>query len=453
MNTLPKIRIGSGAGYAGDRVEPAIELAEKGNLDYLVFECLAERTIALANQEKLKNPDAGYDALLEKRFYGVLPFINDQQGNRRFKIISNMGAANPVAAAKRIREILADLNIHGIKVAAVTGDDVLYQLQNRALTLDNGLKIDVLAAQVVSANAYLGVEGILAALKQDADIIITGRVADPSLFLAPLIHEFNWSLSDWNKLGKGTVIGHLLECAGQVTGGYFADPGIKDVPHLDRLGFPIAEVDSEGNAIITKVEGSGGFVTEATCKEQLLYEIHQPDAYLTPDVIADFSHVYFKALAPDQVAVYGAAGYPKPEKLKVTVGFTDGFIGEGQISYGGPNARQRADLARKVVLSRLQQTKICYEDIRADLMGVDSLYGDCSQSASDHIWEVRLRVAARCKKKTDAVAVANEVESLYTNGPYGGGGAVKTVREVLAVAALYLPRDEVHVNVVMESAS
>ncbi|NUG32764.1 acyclic terpene utilization AtuA family protein, partial [Acinetobacter baumannii] len=309
MNTLNKIRIGSGAGYAGDRVEPAIELAEKGNLDYLVFECLAERTIALANQAKLKNPNDGYDVLLEKRFRSVLPFIQDKNGKTRFKIISNMGAANPVSAIQKIREILTELKIPNIKVAAVVGDDVLTELTDQSLILDNGLSVGQLSSQIVSANAYLGVDGILEALGQDADIIITGRVADPSLFLAPLIHEFHWSNTDWDKLGKGTLIGHLLECAGQVTGGYFADPGVKDVPNLDRLGFPIAEVDSQGQAIITKVEGSGGLLSEATCKEQLLYEIHQPNAYKTPDVTADFSNVYFEEIGPDKVAIYGGTGY------------------------------------------------------------------------------------------------------------------------------------------------
>ncbi|MDO7459873.1 acyclic terpene utilization AtuA family protein [Acinetobacter baumannii] len=449
MNTLNKIRMGSGAGYAGDRVEPAIELAEKGNLDYLVFECLAERTIALANQAKLKNSNEGYDILLEKRFRGVLPFMQDEDGKTRFKIISNMGAANPVAAIQKIREILTELDINGVKVAAVIGDDVLTELTDQSLVLDNGLSVGQLSSQIVSANAYLGVEGILEALAQEADIIITGRVADPSLFLAPLIHEFHWSNTDWDKLGKGTLIGHLLECAGQVTGGYFADPGVKDVPHLDRLGFPIAEVDSKGQAVITKVEGSGGLVSEATCKEQLLYEIHQPNAYKTPDVTADFSNVYFEQIGPDEVAVYGGTGYEKPQNLKVTVGFSDGFIGEGQISYGGPNAKARTKLARDIVLSRLKQTDVKFDEIRADMIGVDSLFGDYSNQEAQNPWEVRLRVAARCQQKHDAIAVANEVESLYTNGPYGGGGAVKSVKEVLAVTSTFLSRDRVKVQVIM----
>lgn len=447
MTTLKKIRIGSGAGYAGDRIDPAVEIAIKGDVDYLVFECLAERTIALANQAKIKNPELGYDSLLEKRFKAVLPYIQDDNKQKRFKIISNMGAANPHAAIKRIRAIAQDLGIENLKIAAVLGDDILSTVINQEITLDNGINIRDLDKKIVSANAYLGVEGILEALKQQADIIITGRVADPSLFLAPLIYEFDWVLNDWKKLGRGTAIGHLLECAGQVTGGYFADPGIKDVPDLANLGFPIAEIDSDGNAFITKVVGSGGYITEATCKEQILYELHNPSLYKTPDVTADFSNIYFQQLEKDRVSVLGASGSPRPETLKVTVGFLDGYIGEGQISYGGPNATKRANLAKDIILTRLAKSHHQYNEIRADLIGINSLYGDVSNIEP---WEVRLRIAARSDSQEAAIDVANEVEALYTNGPYGGGGATKSVKEVLAVAALYVERSSIQTNIVME---
>lgn len=452
MNDIKKIiRIGSGAGYSGDRIDPAVELAEKGNIDYLVFECLAERTIALANQAKRKEPNAGYDQLLDQRMYAVLKHIKDHQGNKKFKIISNMGAANPLAAMKRIKDIIQELGITDLKVAAVLGDDVLDKIVGRDFVLDNGLNVDDLGEHVIAANAYLGIDGIVAALEKDADIIITGRVADPSLFLAPLVYEFNWSRSDWEKLGKGTAIGHLLECAGQITGGYFADPGIKDVPNLEHLGFPIAVVNQDAEAFITKVDGTGGCVTPSTCKEQILYELHDPQAYKTPDVTADFSHIQFDLKAENQVAITGATGGERPEQLKVTVGFLDGYIGEGQISYGGINALSRAKLAQQIVLARLEKNKVDMLDIRADLIGVNSLYGDVA-SIQIEPWEVRLRIAAHCQNKTQATDVANEVESLYTNGPYGGGGAVKSVKEVLAVGSLYLPRSDINIQVIVEDA-
>lgn len=451
---MKTIRIGSGAGYSGDRIEPAIELAEHGELDYLVFECLAERTIALAQQSRLVDPSSGYDPLLSERMRRVLPFVGKGTDGtrRRLRIITNMGAANPLGAASEIRRIAAELGLSGLKVAALTGDDVLAALlQQPDQTLDNGRSLRSLGDRLISANAYLGAEGIIQALRADADVIVTGRVADPSLFLAAQMFEFGWAEDDWALLGRGTLVGHLLECAGQVSGGYFADPGFKDVPDLDRLGFPLAEIDAAGNALISKVAGSGGRIDTATCTEQMLYEVHDPAAYLTPDVSADFTHAAFESIARNQVRVQGADGHARPETLKVSVGFLDGWIGEGQMSYGGPGALARGQLAKDIVLKRLALTGVACEDIRAELIGVNALHGShLGARAEGEPWEVRLRVAARCMDKNDAVRVGNEVETLYTNGPYGGGGASKSVRQVVAVASLFLPRDAVKLQVHIE---
>lgn len=435
---MKTLRIGSGAGYSGDRIEPAVELAERGELDYLVFECLAERTIALAQQARISDPAGGYDPLLSERMRRVLPFVGAETG-RRLRVITNMGAANPVAAAVEVRRIASELGLD-LKVVAVVGDDVLDVLHADFL-LDNGQTVGSLGERLISANAYLGVEGILDALRADADVIVTGRVADPSLFLAPQMFEFGWAADDWQRLGRGTLVGHLLECAGQVSGGYFADPGFKDVDDLARLGFPLAEIDADGEALITKVVGSGGRVSRATCTEQLIYEVHDPAAYLTPDVTADFSQVGFVEEAVDRVRAQGAGGRARPERLKVSVGYLDGWIGEGQMSYGGPGAVARAELARAVVLKRLELMGVKMQDVRAELIGMDALHGPRSTVEP---WEVRLRVAARCEDRLEAVRVGNEVETLYTNGPSGGGGASKSVRQVVAVASLLLPRDAVN---------
>src|SRR6476646_6634828 len=279
------LRIGCGAGYSGDRIEPAVELVERGDLDVIVFECLAERTIALAQQAKARDPGGGFDPMLEERMEAVLP----EARRRGIRIITNMGAANPPAAADCVRQVAARLGVSGITIAVVTGDDV------RQLAGDEGFSRlaetgeSVNRDEIVSANAYLGAEPIVEALQRGADVVITGRVADPSMFLAPIVVHHGWRLDDWTLAGRGTLVGHLLECGGQITGGYFADPGVKDVAGLARLGFPLAEVDADGTAIITKPGGSGGQVTVATCTEQLLYEIHDPSSYLTPDVVADFS--------------------------------------------------------------------------------------------------------------------------------------------------------------------
>jgi Acyclic terpene utilisation family protein AtuA len=433
------IRIGSGAGYSGDRVEPAIELAEKGDIDYLVFECLGERTVALAQQARLKNPDAGYDPLLEERMRAVLPLC----AAKGIKIVTNMGAANPEAAAKKTAEIARALGLPALKIAAVVGDDVLDACKQGDLPiLEFPGSIKKLGNRIVSANAYLGAEPIVQALSAGADIVITGRASDPALFLAPMIHAFGWAMDDWNLLGKGTVAGHLLECAGQITGGYFADPTYKDVAGLARLGFPIGEVGEDGSLVVTKVAGSGGAVTEETCKEQLLYEVHDPTRYLQPDVVADFSQVEVKEIAPDRVRISGGQGTARTDTLKVSVGYVDSFIGEGQISYAGPGALARGRLALEIVRERLKLTGVAANELRFDLIGVDSLHGPQVSAHANEPYEVRIRVTGRTEILREAVRIGNEVETLYTNGPAGGGGAWKSAREVVAVASVLLPREQ-----------
>jgi hypothetical protein len=430
------VRIGSGAGYSGDRIEPAVELCAKGDIQYLGFECLAERTIALAQQERMQNPAAGFDPLLEQRMSAILEICK----SKGIKVITNMGAANPGAAARKTAEIAKRLGVGRLSVAAVTGDDVLDVCKQHNLPL---LEIDGrmndLGNRIVSANAYLGAEPIADALAAGADVVITGRVSDPALFLAPLIREFGWAMDDWDRLGRGTLAGHLLECAGQITGGYFADPGYKDVADLGRLGFPIGEVSEEGNLLITKVPGSGGVVTEATCKEQLLYEVHDPACYVQPDVVADFSYVTIEEVGRDTVRVQGGRGAPRTETLKVSVGYVDGYVGEGQISYAGPGALERGRLALNVVRERLSLTGVQTRETRFDVIGVDSLHGATLPRGREP-YEVRIRVVGRTDSLAEAVRIGNEVETLYTNGPAGGGGVWKSAREVVAVASVLLPR-------------
>ena len=438
------IRLGSGAGYSGDRIEPAVELAEHGDIDYLVFECLAERTIALAQQAKLKDPNGGFDPLLEARMRAALPVC----ASKGIRIITNMGAANPIAAARKTAAIAAELGLRGLKIAAVTGDDVLEVVLTGPYRLEEtGGTVADLGDGIISANAYLGVAPIRDALAAGAQVVITGRAADPALFMAPLVHEFGWAMDDWQRLGQGTVVGHLLECAGQITGGYFADPGFKDVPGLARLGFPIGEVDENGGIVVTKVESAGGRVTTATCKEQLLYEIHDPRRYLQPDVVADFSEVSVEEIATDRVRVLGGRGTAPTGLLKVSVGYVDGYAGEGQISYAGPGALARARLALDIVRERLRMTNVQTSETRFDLIGVDSLHGAELSSRHAEPYEARIRVTGRTTTLSEAIRIGNEVETLYTNGPAGGGGATKSAREIVAVQSVLLPRELVRTEV------
>ena len=429
------IRIGSGAGFSGDRIDPAVALAEHGRLDYLVFECLAERTIALAVRVRRDEAEAGYDPLLEERLSAVMPAAVAN----KVTIISNMGAANPVAAAGAAAAIARRLGLGPLKIAAITGDDVLARISPDGVLLEGGT-VAQWPGELIAANAYLGAEPVVQALAEGADIVITGRVADPSLFLAPMMRAFGWAGDDWERLGQGTVVGHLLECAGQVSGGYFADPGIKDVAGLAELGFPFADVSANGEAIISKLAGSGGCITAATCREQLLYEVHDPARYLTPDVTADFRGVRLQERGADRVAVSGGRGTTRPERLKVTLGYHEGFLGEGQISYAGPGCVARAELALAIVAERLKRLGPEISELRLDMIGVNSVAPAATAPVDQR--EVRARVAARTRTAQAAAWIGREVEALYTNGPAGGGGVTQTVKPVIAAASTFVAREE-----------
>jgi hypothetical protein len=442
MNKKHSIRIGSGAGYSGDRIDPAVELACNGNLDYLVFECLAERTIALAQKARKSNPGGGYDPLLKERLQACIPPCFEHGTS----IITNMGAANPISAMQKAAELIRAMDISNFRIAAVTGDDVFSAIsQYETEFMETGEPLSAYRDRIISANAYLGAAPIVEALESGANLVITGRVADPALFIAPLIVEFGWEMDDYPLLGQGTVLGHLMECAGQITGGYFADPGYKDVPGLADLGFPIAEVRADGEFIVTKLESAGGMITEATCKEQLLYEIHDPSKYLTPDVVADFSKVKIQEIEENVVRVTGGTGRSKSGMLKVSVGYLDGWVGEGNISYGGAGAVERGRLALDIIRKRLSKLGISEGDMDLSLIGLNSLFRDGSVHGSPH--EVRARVAARAATEKEAMRIANEVEALYTNGPAAGGGVMKSVREVIAIRSILIPEDMVKTEI------
>lgn len=426
-----QIRIGCGAGFSGDRLDPSLVLVEQGNLDYLVLECLAERTIALAQKRKLQDPLLGYDPLLERR----IGLLLDALVKHKVVLITNMGAANPVAAAEKVVEIARSRNL-AVKVVAVSGDDVLEKLTGDETAMETGMTVSQ-SGKIISANAYLGSDGILQALKLGADIIITGRVADPALFLGPMMYAFGWDHEDYDLLGKGTVLGHLLECAGQLTGGYFADPGKKEVPDMANLGHPFVDACADGSGVVSKVNGTGGIINLQTVKEQLLYEVVNPHQYYTPDVIADFSTVKLEDLGQNRVSVRGGTGRKRPDTYKVSVGYQAFYLGEGEITYAGENAVGRATLAGKIIAERLRNH---LPELRTDLIGINSVHGNAISGGREP-YEVRLRVAGKSPSPEIAAMVGEEVEALYTNGPAGGGGVRKYATEVVGIISTLLPRE------------
>ncbi len=410
--------------------------SSRGGKGVLIFETLAERTLALAQLERRTNPERGYAPLLEAMVRPVL----QRCVAHHIPIVSNFGAANPLAAARLIRQIANEQGITNIRIAIVAGDD-LSDERGRAF-LRGYLKPEDAAREIISANVYLGADAIAAALRAGAQVVVTGRVADPSLVVGPAMAHFNWSETDWVRLARATMAGHLLECGAQVTGGYFADPGFKDVPDLHNIGFPIAEISADGSFVITKADATGGVVNAQTVKEQLLYELHDPAAYLTPDVVADIAEAEVIALAANRVAVTGIRGHARPATLKALVCYAGGWLGEGEISYAGPNAEARARLAAEVIRKRIGSAL----SLRFDLIGSLSVFGDDHgramselRPASDN--ETRLRAAGACADRVQVERLMNEVTALYTNGPAGGGGIRTVITQRLNSVACLVPRE------------
>lgn len=434
----PLLRIGCAAGFSGDRVDAAAPVVEaliaSGGPSVLIFETLAERTLALAQLARRGNPDGGYEPLLDELLRPVLsPCLG-----AGVHIVSNFGAANPVGAARRIHALARELGLPPPRVAVVEGDD-LSPAARRSLWEGSATGL-----QVVSANAYLGAEAIADALLAGAQIVVCGRVADPSLTVGPALAHYRWRRDDWDRLARATMAGHLLECGAQVSGGYYADPGFKDVPELANLGYPIAEIDADGHCTITKPPGTGGRIDEHTVKEQLLYEVHDPQAYLTPDVVADLGEAEVTQLGPDRVRLTGVRGHARPATLKVNICHETGWLAEGEISYAGARAEARARLAAQVLRERLHGLG----PLRVDLIGVSSIFGDdaghwLAAQAPGETRDVRLRVALCHADRASAERLPREVTALYTCGPAGGGGVRTALRPRLGTVSCLVPRDSV----------
>ncbi len=442
------LRIGAGSAWWGDRVEPAILSAEQGDLDYLCFETMAEATISAAQVRSRRDPTfPGYDTYLDDRLRGVLPGCL----RRGTKIISNQGWINPNGAAERIVHWLRHFGAKGVKVAAVNGSLITDRVLELTDTiLENGKPTSTLTPSLVSAEVYLGAEPIVAALKQGAQIVVTGRVADPSIFMAPMMYEFGWDALDHTRLGAGNGLGHLMECGAQVTGGYFSDPGFKDVPEPWNFGFPIAEVMPDGSAVLTKVAGTGGAVNLMTVKEQLLYEVHDPANYITPDVVVDFTTTHLEQVGPDRVRVSNIGGKPRTPTLKVSIGCTEGFIGEDMFFYAGPGALRRAQLAKKILEERFKIVKLDAEEIRIDFLGLNAIHGAMSPQNQPEPYEIAVRVAARTRTREEAIKVGREVDGMAVSGVGHTGKRVPhqdRTREIIGVWSSLVPRDRIRPSI------
>jgi hypothetical protein len=429
------LRIGNGCGFWGDNVDAPILLAQHGRLDYLTLEYLAELTMSILALQKQRDPETGYARDFLDVLKRLTPLLQEQP---RLRIVTNAGGMNPQSCAAQARAILDAAGLDALKIGIVSGDDLLPELDRlldagQPLTnLDHGQPLKVIRDRIVSANAYLGAPPIVEALRGEARIVITGRVADASLTLAPLVHEFGWSCQDWDRLSAGTVAGHLIECGAQATGGLWCN--WQEAPDLANVGYPIVEVEPDGRFIITKPAGTGGAVNVETVAEQLLYEVGDPAAYLTPDVVADFTSVALKDQGSDRVEVTGARGRPATDTYKVSIAYRDGFAASGMLAIFGPDAAAKAQRCGEILLERVRRAGFALEQTNIECLGAGAVAPGVIAPPTD-LKEVMLRVAVQDSRRAAVERFTKEFAPLVTSGPPGTTGYTTgrpQVREVFA---------------------
>ncbi len=447
------VRLGAGMAFWGDSVRPAIEMVERGEIDYLCCDHLAELTMSILAKQRATNPERGYTRDVIDLLRGALPACVE----KGVKVVTNAGGANPRAAARAIRALADELGLPGVRIAVVLGDDLEDRIDDldrdgvSFRNLDTGAELDTVRDRLTHAAVYTGCEGIVEALDLGADIVVCGRVTDIALYLGPLVHEFGWSLDDWERLGMATVVAHAIECGGQATGGLYSG-GWADVDGLETLGYPIAEVSEDGTAVLTKTPGSGGEVSIGTVSEQLVYEILDPGGYLTADVTADFTGVTLEEVGPDQVRITGGTGRERPATLKVNMGYRAGFVGEAQFTYTWPDAYAKAQRGLAFLRNRLERADFRYTEDIVEYPGHTSMWGSRVPPPDDpDLLELVVRYAARCPDATEARKVFTESVPLYNNGPAGvaGVGTRPPLKELYAIWPCLVPREHVMQRVEM----
>ncbi|HIL56290.1 MAG TPA: DUF1446 domain-containing protein [Rhodothermales bacterium] len=446
----PSLRIASGQGFWGDLQRAPIDQARNGPIDVLVMDYLAEVTMSIMQKQKLRDPSKGY----ARDFVEVCTELAPDVVEKGFKIISNAGGVNPVACAEAIVEGARQRGATGLKVAVVTGDDLLDRLDDLLADgvelkhMETGQKLAEVRDQIVSANAYLGAGPIVEALELGADIVVTGRTTDTGLTLAPMIHAFGWDVADWDKMAAGTVAGHILECGAQSSGGNFTD--WQTVPDMAGIGFPIVEARPDGTFTVTKHEGTGGLVNRGTVSEQLLYEIGDPTDYITPDVVADFTSIHLEDEGDDRVRVHGIRGTEDTPFLKVSAAYADGWKATSTLVYAWPDASKKARAAAEILRQRLDALGLQFDEYRAEILGLSALSEIEDQDAPADLDEVQLRVSVRGKDKEAVTQFGREIAPLILTGPSavtGFAGGRPRPSEVIAYWPALIPKDRVHTEV------
>lgn len=446
------VRIANGQGFWGDSIDAPVRLVEYGKIDYLTLDYLAEVTLSIMQKQKRKSPQLGYATDFVDLMARTLP----QLKAKGIRVIANAGGVNPEACRTAVLEVAKKLGVAGLKVATVTGDDVLARLSEfkaqglKLANMDTGEGLFDAERDIIAANVYLQTQAMVDALATGADIVLTGRCTDPGLTLAPLIHEFGWKDDDWDRLAAGTVAGHILECGAQSTGGNFSRWW--EVPDLWNVGYPIAEVSEDGTFIVTKAEGTGGMVTVDTVSEQLVYEMGDPNAYITPDVVADFTSIQVRQAGPDRVAVSGVQGKPRTPFLKVSGAYLKGYKATGQLTLPGPRALDKAKLCADIVWKRLAAAGFTYEHTDAEFLGASTVHKGIAEGPLEPA-EIVLRLSVKDGDRKKVERFGRELAPLVTAGPAGvtgfAGGRPKAA-EIVAYWPALIPRELIRWNVTVE---
>ena len=445
---MKRILIGGGQGFWGDSPDAAIHMVRHGTLDYMACDYLAELTLSIMQRQKQRNPKTGY----ARDFVQLMEEIGQEAWEKRIRILTNAGGMNILGAVDALKELVQKKGIQGYRIGYVTGDDLLDQIP-RMLSegctfehMDGAADFNEIKDQLVNANVYYGQEPLMDCLSGGADVVVTGRASDSALFLAPLAYEFGWKDGSWDDLAQGIMAGHLLECGGQGAGGNFQYDW-RSVPRMDELGFPIAEL-TQDSFHITKAPDCGGLISEQSCKEQFLYEVHDPANYITPDVVVDVSRATITNDGPDRVRIGGIRGRERPEKLKLCLGYHAGYKVVTYLSFAWPDAYEKAQCAADILMKKMKRKGMQYEDLRIDYLGLNALHlnvAEVDDALIRRMNEVVLRIAVRTKEKKDAQLLIPEISPLQLNGPPGASffGGRAHVTDVIGLWPTLIPRDAV----------
>jgi len=439
------IRIANGQGFWGDWLEAPVRLIEQGPLDYLTLDYLAEVTISILQKQRQADPTLGY----ARDFPPLIGRIAKQMLERNVRVIANAGGVNPIACAQAVRKAAP-----GIKVAVVLGDDVLGRLDEflakgyTMADMDTGWPLASIRTRILSANAYTGAFPLAEALATGAHVVLAGRAADPALALAPMIHAFHWSPTDWDKLAAGSVAGHIIECSTQTTGGN-CQVDWQNIPDMANIGYPIVEVEPDGTFVVTKHPGTGGRVHSDIVKEQLVYELGDPQNFFAPDCVADFTTIHLEDIGIDRVRVSGVRGRERPATLKLSISYSNGWKSIGTLVYSWPQAAEKAQVADRIVRRRLESLGLHFEEIHSEFLGINACHGPVAHPCPNPP-EVQLRIGVRSHDRRAVERFTRELIPLVLSGPPGAtgyGDGRPPVREIVAYWPALIPREEIRSSI------